>query len=244
MGGEGGAASRTVRNDLEALVEKALLPDLLKRPPLGLDEIIVVGDIRIIHIRPETDGGGEILPHALVFPDALLAVLDERLQAVLLDLLLAVQAQHLLHFQLHRKSVGVPAGFSRNHIALHGAVARNHVLDDTGQHMADVGLSVGRGRAVVEGVGLALFSAVNTLLKNVIVGPEFLDVLLSFHKVHVCGDFFVHVCRPPFPYKVCAYAQSVCFNRECSFLEKIKKCAPGAHLRRSAAAKAAIFLCA
>ena len=46
--------------------------------------------IGVIHIRPEADGAGEILPHALILPDTLFTMLNERLQAILLDLLLAV----------------------------------------------------------------------------------------------------------------------------------------------------------
>ena len=46
--------------------------------------------IGIVHIRPEADGAGEVLPHAFIFPDAFLTVPDEWLQTVLFDLLLAV----------------------------------------------------------------------------------------------------------------------------------------------------------
>ena len=112
MAGKGGTTARAVGNDLEALVQQALLPDLLQRPPLGLDVVVIVCDKRMLHVSPEAYGAGEILPHALVFPDALFTFADERIQAVLLDLLLAVQTQHLLDLQLYRKSVGIPAGLS------------------------------------------------------------------------------------------------------------------------------------
>src|SRR5699024_7386879 len=140
----------TVGNDLKALVQKAFLPDLLQRPPLGFNKGIVIGHIGMLHIRPEAHGAGEILPHALVFPDALLALLDKGLDAVLFNLLFAVESQLLLYFQFHRQAVGVPSGLSGNFVALHGAVTGDHILDYPGQDMADVGLSVGRRWAVIE----------------------------------------------------------------------------------------------
>ena len=195
MGGQGGAAAGAVGDNLKSLVEKTLIPDLLKRPPLRLDECVVVGYVGMIHIGPEAHGVGEILPHALVLPDALLAVLDKRLQTVLLDLLLAVQA-HLLHFQLHRKSVSVPACFSGNHVSLHSPVSGDHILDHAGENVADVGLAVGCGRPVVEHVGSSLGPRLNTLLKNVVVSPELFNFLLSVHKIEIRGYFVVHNFPP------------------------------------------------
>ena len=55
MRGQRRAAARAVGDDLEALVKQSLVPDLLQRPPFGFDECIVIGNIRIVHIRPEAD---------------------------------------------------------------------------------------------------------------------------------------------------------------------------------------------
>ena len=82
--------------------------------------------------------------------------------------------------------MGIPSGLSGNHISLHGPVSGDHVLDDTGQHMADVGLAVGCGRSVVEYVGGAFCPGLNALLKNVVVFPEFLYLFFPVHKVQVC----------------------------------------------------------
>ena len=121
-------------------------------------------------------------------------MLNKRFKAVPLDLLLAVQSQALLYLQLHRKSVRIPAGLSRYHIALHCPVSRNHIFNDTRQHMADMGFSVGRGGAVIECVGFALFTAVDAFFKDLVVFPELLDVFFSFYKIKVCRDFVVHNC--------------------------------------------------
>ena len=45
-----------VRNDLKSFIEKTFVPDFFERPPLRLDKFIVVSNIRILHIRPETNG--------------------------------------------------------------------------------------------------------------------------------------------------------------------------------------------
>ena len=48
-------------------------------------------DIRIFHIRPKPYCTGEVFPHALVFPDALLTFVNERLQTIAFNLLFAVK---------------------------------------------------------------------------------------------------------------------------------------------------------
>ena len=192
MGGQRGAAARTVGNHLKALVQKALVPNLLKSPPLGLDKAVVIGYIGIVHIGPESNGVGEILPHALVLPDAFLTFLDERLQTVLLNLLLAVQSQLLLNFQLHRQAMSVPSGLSRHHISLHGPVSGNHVLDYTRLHMADMRLAVGSWRSVIKYIGLTALPHLDALFKDVLCFPELLHFFFPFHKLKVCGDFVIH----------------------------------------------------
>ena len=193
VAGKRRSASRTVRNDLKSLVEKPLFPDLLESPPLGLDIVILIGNVRIIHIRPEADSLGEIFPHALVLPYAFLTVLDKRLKTVFLDLLLAVQSQHLLHFQLNRESMGIPAGLSRHVAPLHGAVSRNHILDHTGKDMADMRFSVGGRRTVIKCVGFSLFSVINALLENIVIFPEFFNFFFSRYKIQVCRNFVIHL---------------------------------------------------
>ena len=110
-----GTAARAVGNDLESFIKKSLIPDAFQCPPLGLDEVIVISNVRVIHISPETNGTGEIFPHSFVFPDALLTFGDERIQTILLDLFFSIQSQKFLYFQLYRQSVGIPSCFSRYH---------------------------------------------------------------------------------------------------------------------------------
>ena len=162
-----------------------LFVDLFEAPPLGFDVVILVGDIRVLHIRPITDALAHLLPLGLVFPDGLLALFDERLDAVFLDLRLAVQAEHLLDLQLHRQAMGIPAGLAQHVVALHRAIARDDVLDRARLHMADVRLAVGGRRAVEERKGGRALAQLHRFLKNVFVAPEFDDLFLALSEVHV-----------------------------------------------------------
>ena len=192
VAGQRGSTAGAVGHDLEALVQQALFPDGFQRPPFRLDEGVVVGDVGVVHVSPEAHGVGEILPHALVLPDALFTFVDEGLQAVLLDLLLAVQTQQFLHLQLHGQAVGIPAGLAGHLIALHGPVTGDHILDNAGLHMADMGLAVGSGRAVVEHISRAILAVFDTFFKDVAFFPELFHVLFALHKVQTGGHFLVH----------------------------------------------------
>lgn len=145
MAGKGRAAARAVGYDLKALIEQAALKDLLERPPLGFDIGVVVGDVRIVHVGPEADGVREILPHLLVFPHALLALFQKRFDTVLFDLFLAADAELFFHLDFHGQAVRIPARLTRDVISLHGAIARDEVFYNAGDHMPDMRFAV-RGR--------------------------------------------------------------------------------------------------
>jgi hypothetical protein len=70
------------------------------------------------------------------------------LDAVFLDFGAAVQAEFLLHFDLDRQTVGVPAALALDTVALQGLVATEHVLDGAPQHVVYAGPAVG-GRLVL-----------------------------------------------------------------------------------------------
>src|SRR5207244_3241744 len=107
-------------------------------------------------IEPEADPLGELLPLLLVFPDGLLAEVDEALDAVGLDVLLALRADRLLDLGLDGKAMRVPARFPLDAEAVHGLVARKEVLDDAREDVAVVRHPVRRRRSLVEDEGLAL----------------------------------------------------------------------------------------
>ena len=198
VAGKRGAAAGAVGHDLEALVEQALFPDLLQAPPFGLDIVVLIGDVGVLHIRPEGHAVGHFLPLVLVLPHALFALGDEGLDAVGLDLRLAVQAQQLFHLQLHRQAVGVPAGLAQYVLALHALEARNQVLDGARLNVADVRAAVGRGRAVEEGETLRAVAVMEAFFHDAFALPEVQHFLFALDEVHVRGYFAVHWVRASF----------------------------------------------
>ena len=192
MGGQRRTAARAIRHNLVSLVKQPFLPDFVKSPPYRLDIIILISNIRVLHVSPEAYHIGEFLPHALVLPNGLTALLDKRLNAVLLNLLLAVQSQKLLNLQLYRQAVGIPASLAENLLALHGLVTRQHILDDAGQHMADVRLAVGSRRTIVKCEGITAFTIGNALIGNIVFLPEFQHLGFTLDKVQICVNLVVH----------------------------------------------------
>ena len=146
----------------------------------------------MLHIGPETNGAGEILPHPFVFPNTFFTFIDKWNQTVLLNLLFPVQAEHLFNFQFYRQTMGIPSGLSRHLITFHRLITWNHIFDNTGQHMANMRFSVGRRRSIVKCIFRSILPGFNTLFENVIFLPEFFYVLFSFHKIHIRRNFFVH----------------------------------------------------
>ena len=192
VAGQGRAAAGAVGHDLVALIQQALLMDLLQAPPFALDVVVVVGDVGMLHVRPVADLVAHLLPLMQVFPDALLAFGDEGLDAVFLDLGLAVQAQALLDLQLHRQAVGIPSGDAQGALPLHGLIPGEQILDDPGLDMPDVGLAVGRGRPVEEGKLGRAVPQVEGFADDVLLLPHLRHFLLPGHKIHIRRDFIVH----------------------------------------------------
>ena len=190
MRGERRTAARAVGDDLVSLIEQPLLPDFLECPPLGLDEVVLVRDVGMLHIRPEADDIRELLPHRLVCPDGFAALLDERLDAVVLDLLLAVDADRLLDLKLHGQTVRVPARLAEHLAPLHRLIARQHILDDARQDVPDVRATVRRRRAVVERERLAALTLIHRLLCNMILAPKIRNGFLARGKIQI-GIYFL-----------------------------------------------------
>ena len=183
MGRKRGSAARAVWHDLKALIQELFVPDLLQSPPFGFNKVIMIGYVRIIHIGPETNRTGEILPHPFIFPDTFLTLGDKRIQTILLNLFLTIQSQQLFHFQFYRKSMGIPACLSRYHISFHGTVPGDHILDDTGKHVTNMGLTVCSGRSVIKSIGRSFLSVFHAFLENVIFAPELFNFFLAIYKV-------------------------------------------------------------
>ena len=191
MRGQRRAAARAVWYDLVTLVDQPHLVQLLQTPPDRLDVVVVIGHVRMLHVHPVAHAVGHAFPLALVLPDALLALLDERLDAVALDVLLAVQFQQLFDLQLDGQAVRVPSGLAEHLIPLHDLVAGNDVLHDAGENVADVRLAVGRRRPVVKGKHGLSGRVLLRPLKDPVLLPERKDLLLSLAEIQPGVHFFV-----------------------------------------------------
>lgn len=72
--------------------------------------------------------------------------------------------------------------------ALHGPVSRDNVLNGACQHMAIMGKTSRKGRAIVKGVEWFALAQLKLSLEGLDLGPEFQDLLLGFWKVNTHGD--------------------------------------------------------
>ena len=130
-------------------------------------------------------------------PHALLALLDERLDPVVFDVFLGVDAQLLAHFHFDRQSVRIPARFSFAQIAAHGAVAREQVFDRPGQAVAGVWHAVGRRRTFVEHESalVAIAPPLERLFVDFRLTPKAEDFFFQLRKLNVRWNRLKHgVC--------------------------------------------------
>ena len=186
------AAAWTVRHNLKSFIQKPFIPNTPQRPPLRLHIVVMVSNIRMLHVCPKANCTGKILPHALVLPDAFFAFSNKRLQAIGFNLILSVDAKQLFYFDFHRKPMSIPARLTWHHISFHRTVSRNHILDNASQHMPDMRLAVCRWRTVIKCICLSLLSGFHALLENAFFLPKQFHGFFSVHKVHVRVYFFVH----------------------------------------------------
>jgi len=141
---------RRVRLNRIALVKKPLLVQFGKQMPQRLDILVVIGDVRVLHIDPVAHPARQPLPcvgigHHLPAADAVV-LLDRYFRP---DILLR-DAELLLDAQLDGQSVRIPSGFAMDQKAPLGLVAADDVLDRAGHHMVDTRHAVGRGRSLVK----------------------------------------------------------------------------------------------
>ena len=147
----------------------------------------------MLHVHPVAYLIAHLFPLVQILPHALLALADEGLNAVLLDLRLAVQTQQLFDLQLHGQAMGVPAGLTGHVLALHGPEAGEQILNDAGLDVADMRLAVGRWRAIKESeVLLAVVAQGEGLMHDVLVLPQLRHVLLTGNEIQVCRNLVVH----------------------------------------------------
>src|SRR6185503_19072034 len=112
---------------------------------VGVERLVVV-----LEVDPAALAAHVGLPYVGVLQDGLTAYGVELLDAQLDDLGLGLQAQHTLRLELGRQAVSVPAEPALDPAPAHGLVARDQVLDVSGEQVTVVRQAVGERRAVVE----------------------------------------------------------------------------------------------
>ena len=187
-----GTAAWTIRHNLEALVKKSHIPDLLKSPPLWFYIVIMISNIRVIHVSPESDLTGELLPHSLILPYWFLTLADERLDSVFLDLLLAIDSYLFLYLKLNRETVCIPACFTDNLVALHSLISWNHILDNTSKHVTYMRFSISCWWTVIEGICWQILLFFNTLFENLVFVPEVQNFFFILNEIQFGRYLIVH----------------------------------------------------
>ena len=146
----------------------------------------------MFEVDPEPHLFGHLGPVVDVVENTLPAELVERLDAVSLDILLAVQLQLLLDLDLDRQAVRVPPTLALGLESAHGLVAGKEVLHRPGEDVMNAGTAVGRGGALVEnkeGLPLPLPDASG---EDVLFFPEAAHFLFHLREVGAGGDFLEH----------------------------------------------------
>ena len=86
----------------------------------------------------------------------------------------------------------VPTCFSWNLVAFHCPVSWNHILDNSGECMSYMRLSVGCRRSVIEHICRSILSVFDTLLKNMVFTPKLFNFSFSLYKLQICRYLFIH----------------------------------------------------
>ncbi len=193
--GEPGPAAGAVGGRPRVLDQQPLAVQCLQGPPHGLDVLGVHGPVRLVQVHPERDALGEAFPVRDVALDRFAAQPVELGDAERLDVALRLGADLLLHLELDRQAVAVPAALAHDGPAPHRLKARVHVLERAGLDVVDAGLPVGRGRALVEHPLGRARAQIGDALEDGALAPELEHALLERGQVHLR----VHrpVCRHP-----------------------------------------------
>ena len=187
--GQRGLAPPAVREHLEALVDQALLVQLLERPHDALHVGEVERLVVVVEVDPAGLPGDVLLPLLGVAEHGVAAGLVEGLDAHLEDVGLARDTEKSFGFDFGRQAVGVPAEPPVHLVTAHRLVTRHDVLDVAGQQVAIVREPVGERRAVVEDEVAAAVPVADGLVEGVMRVPVGERPLLKLWKVRLGGHF-------------------------------------------------------
>ena len=121
-----------ISQNLEALINQALVVELLEGPEHALGVVLVESLVVVIEIHPARLTGDIAAPVFGVFQYRCFAKLVELGNSEVLDLGAARDAQETLCLNLGRKTMRVPTKSALNSVTAHRLITRDKVLRVTG----------------------------------------------------------------------------------------------------------------
>ena len=143
VAGKSRSGSRRVGLDGVALIEQALVVELLQQIPEAFDILVVVGDVGVLKVHPVAHLLREFCPLAGVHHHVLAASIVVVVHTDFLADVFLRDAERLLHTQFHRQSVRVPTSLALHLETLHRLIAEECVLYRASHHVVNAWVSVG-----------------------------------------------------------------------------------------------------
>ena len=193
MGAESGSCGRGVWLDREALVEETLVVNLLQKIPEGLDVSVVIGDVRVVHVHPVADALSERHPLLCIFHHLGAAGPVVFLHTDLVSDVFLRDAELLLHAQLDRQSVGVPACAAVHLEAGLSLVSADGVLDRAGHYVMDSRHAVGGWRTLEENEFRRTFPHLEGFLESAVLLPSFKHLIAGADQIKTLVLFECHI---------------------------------------------------
>ncbi len=190
--GESGLAPGAPGDDPARGLQQPFLLGPLDGPPCRLQVIQLDRQVRVVPIHPHPELL-ELLGHVVVESQSeLLAGGDELVYPELLDVLLGVDADLLLHLHLDREAVHVEPGLVADVVPAHPPVPDQDVLHGLVHRRAQVDGAGGVRRAVHEVEGLPVGAELLRLPVGVGLFPKSLDILLDALRIIIGADLLYH----------------------------------------------------
>ena len=145
--------------------------------------------VGVVPVHPVAQADGLLGLHGGVAQDTLFALAHEVLQAVVLDVLLGLEAQLLLDLDLHPQTLAVEAVLVAQLAAAHRPEAVEEVLVGAPPAVMDAHRVVGRDRPIDEGPVRVALVQLAQLLEGAALFPKRQHLSLLFRKIYFVGYF-------------------------------------------------------
>ena len=179
--------SRTGRRRIRlyriAFVQKAFFIYLLKQIPESLNIAVVVCDVRMFHIHPVPYLLRKRNPLPCIFHHLLAAGVIVFLDGYPAPYVFLRNAEFLLHAQLDRQAVSIPAGSPFHAETALRLVAADSVLYGTRHHMMYPGHAVCRRRPLEKDETRSILTLFHRLLETLFPVPLLKNFLIYRHRV-------------------------------------------------------------